>query len=90
MKSLLSAGHQVTMITPFQPQHVHENLTIINSITEKSLSTVAVPSKIWIFSGLLFTDVLEQDCLSLVKSKQMKVGTDFECLSVIRLKNLQW
>lgn len=75
MRSLLSAGHQVTMITPFQPQDVHTNLTIINSTTKKSLSTLAVPSKIWIFSGLLLNDVMEQDCLSLIQSKQMKVGS---------------
>lgn len=76
MNSLLSAGHQVTLIAPFQSQNVHENLTIINSIPgEKPLCAVTAPSKIWIFSGLIFTDILEQDCLSVIKSKLTKVSS---------------
>lgn len=66
-KSLLSAGHHVTLIAPFQPQNYHENLTIISSETIQNtqlepLSTVADPNLSWFSTALLFLDFMEYYC----------------------------
>lgn len=67
MKPLLSAGHQVTLIAPFQLENIHENLTIINSQVIQNaeiepLSSFADINLSWFTTALIFTHLMEHHC----------------------------
>lgn len=67
IKSLLSAGHQVTLIAPFQPQNFHENLTLVNSqviqnTQREPLNSIADPTLSWFATAMIFLDHMEHYC----------------------------
>lgn len=67
IKSLLSVGHRVTLIAPFEPENVHENLTFINSQTIQNtqlepMSKAADVNLSWFASIMLFMDYMEHYC----------------------------
>lgn len=78
MKSLLSVSHQVTLIAPFQPQNLYENLTVINSQTIQNtqlepLSSSADPNLSWFATALIFLNSMEHYCNQILSIYDVKV-----------------
>lgn len=83
MRSLANAGHRITMISPYELQHPHENITTINS-KAKSLENSDSPMKSFARANLPFLqamivslEIFDRDCRNIISLIQEKVSLHF-------------
>lgn len=81
--SLVSAGHRVTLISPFSTQNSTENFTIINlsergKENDNPFASVAIKSiDIWTLF-LQIIDVIAGDCEKVLQMPFIQVGTSIQ------------
>lgn len=81
MKSLAKAGHHITMVSPYELQHPHENITVINSKAQKlknddsAMKSFARANLPFLPAMVAFLEIVDQDCRNVISLLQEKVST---------------
>lgn len=80
MKSLADAGHEVTIIAPFQHTEPHRNIKFIDSRINKSEMNVRFANRdyrkmSWLEYIQMFTETMEVDCYNTVQIKEVQAST---------------
>lgn len=79
MNSLADAGHQVTVIAPFQHADRYKNLRIIDSRLNKSEVNVRFANRdyrkmSWLEYVQMFTETMQIDCYNTVQLREVQVS----------------
>lgn len=92
MRSLTSAGHHVTIISPFELQHPHENITTINSKSyilgkdNSVMKTFARANLPYLPAAIQSLKIFDQDCRNVISLIQEKVSLHFIPLLILMNK----